>query len=175
VESILKMMPTPSYPGTTQVVCANIVFDEQGSLLLVRESKASTLGRWSLPAGRLERGESMRDGAAREAFEETGLTVEVGPLLRIYHCPSTLEGGSAIIFVFRSTVVGGEIRTSLEHLEVAFVPRSRVDELLRDALVRGQHVEDALAAADAGTELPRDLITQVGASPMPRVVHVGGP
>lgn len=86
-----------------QIVCANLVLDQQG-LLLVRESKPSAYGRWSLPAGRLEVGESLQDGAAREAHEETGLTVDVGPLIGIYHCPSTLEGGAAINFVFRSTV-----------------------------------------------------------------------
>lgn len=169
----MTVMPESSYPDTTQVVCATVVFDEQQALLLVRESKASALGRWSLPAGRLHRGESIREGAARETLEETGLTVEVGPLLGIYHCPSTLEGGSAIVFVFRSTVVGGEIRTSPEHPEVTFVPRSRVNELLGDSLVRGQHVGAAIAAADAGTELPTDLITQVAASPRPRGPSLG--
>lgn len=163
------------YPDTTQVVCANVVLDEQGRLLLVRESKASALGRWSLPAGRLHVGESIRQGAAREAFEETGLTVDVGPLLGIYHCPSTLEGGSAIIFVFRSAVTGGEIRASREHPEVAFVSRTRVDELLGESLVRGQHVRAAIDAVDAGNELPMHLITQVAASPRPRGKQAGEP
>jgi ADP-ribose pyrophosphatase YjhB (NUDIX family) len=162
-------MPESPCPDTTQVVCANVVRDEQGRLLLVRESKASALGRWSLPAGRLQVGESIREGAAREAFEETGLTVDVGPLLGIYHCPSTLEGGSAIIFVFRSAVTGGEIRASREHPEAVFVSRTRVDELLGESLVRGQHVRAAIDVADAGTELPTHLISQVAASPRPRV------
>jgi 8-oxo-dGTP diphosphatase len=166
--SILVVMAESPYPDTTQVVCANVVFDENEALLLVRESKASAFGRWSLPAGRLNRGESIRDGAAREALEETGLTLDVGPLLGIYHCPSTLEGGSAITFVFRSTVVGGEIRTSPQHPEVAFVPRSRVDDFIAASLVRGQHVGLALAAADAGTELPAGLIIEVAASPAPK-------
>ncbi|MEZ5372867.1 MAG: NUDIX hydrolase [Microthrixaceae bacterium] len=154
------------HPGTTQVVCSNIVLNEQG-LLLVREAKPSALGRWSLPAGRLETGESLREGAAREALEETGLTVDVGPLLGIYHCPSTLEGGSAINFVFRSTVLGGEIRTTAKHPEVAFVSRAAVDLLVAQHQIRGQHVRHALAAADAGQDLPAGLVVGVEASPLP--------
>lgn len=152
---------------TAQVVCANVVFDEQGALLLVRESKAEALGRWSLPAGRVHVGESLRQAAAREAFEESGLTVEPGPMLGIYHCPRTLEGGSAVVFVFRSTVTGGSIRTSDEHPKVEFVPRARVEELLARSLIRGQHVRAAVAAADEGFEAPESVVTEVSASPPP--------
>lgn len=154
------------YPNTAQVVCANVVLRDD-HLLLVRESKRSALGRWSLPAGRLEVGESLRDGAAREALEETGLTVEVGALLGIYHCPTSLEGGAAVHFVFRSDVSGGAVRTSAEQPEVAFVSRREVDDLLDKNLIRGQHVRLALEAADAGAALPADLVQEVGPSPSP--------
>lgn len=167
-------MPGSPSADTTQVVCANVVLDDHGGVLLVREAKASALGRWSLPAGRLQAGESMPEGAAREALEETGLIVEVGPLLGIYHCPSTLEGGAAVTFVFRSVVTGGEIRASADHPEVDFLPRPRVEELLEAALIRGQHVRHAIDAADAGTELPTDLITQVPASPRPTTEQADG-
>ena len=152
---------------TAQVVVANVVFDEEGGLLLVREAKASALGRWSLPAGRLEVGESLREGAAREALEETGLIVEAGPLLGIYHAPRTLEGGAAVVFVFRSRSVGGTLATSADHPEVAFVPRPKVDELRSASLLRGRHVRLALEAADAGVELPADVVVEVEASPRP--------
>lgn len=160
--------PAPVAPA---VVCANVVLNEAGALLLVRESKASALGRWSLPAGRLEAGESLRHAAGREALEETGLTVAVGPLLGIYHCPATLEGGAAVVFAFRSEVTGGELTPSPEHPDVEFVSRARVDELMRSHLIRGQHVGLALAAADSGAELPADLVVQVSASPTPTAGH----
>jgi 8-oxo-dGTP diphosphatase len=160
-------MRDPMAIAPAVVVCANVVLDEEGALLLVRESKASARGRWSLPAGRLEAGESLREAAAREAFEETGLVVTVGPLLGIYHCPATLEGGAAVLFAFRSEVAGGELTRSPEHPEVEFLSRARVDELMQSHLIRGQHVGLALAAADSGTELPAELVVQVSASPMP--------
>ena len=148
-------------PPNTKVVCANVILDGT-DVLMVRESKPPALGRWSLPAGRLEQDESLRAAAAREALEETGLTVEVGGLLGIYHCPATLEGGSAISFVFQSTVTGGAIATSEEHPEVAFISRPDFEDFLAAGLVRGRHVELALAAADAGVTLAEDVVIEVG-------------
>jgi 8-oxo-dGTP diphosphatase len=47
------------------------------SLLLIRRGRPPGQGRWSLPGGRVEAGESDRDAVVREMAEETGLTVEV--------------------------------------------------------------------------------------------------
>ena len=47
-----------------------IVFDDEHRLLLIQRSDN---GRWALPAGAMELGESMRDCAIREVWEETGL------------------------------------------------------------------------------------------------------
>jgi 8-oxo-dGTP diphosphatase len=52
--------------------------------LLVRRATEPLKGEWSVPGGVLELGEKLRDGAAREAFEETGLQVEVGEVLDVF-------------------------------------------------------------------------------------------
>lgn len=148
------------------VVCSNLVLDENG-LLLVRESKPSALGRWSLPGGKLEPGETLKQGAEREAHEESGLTVEAGHLLGIYHCLETLEGGAALNFVFRSTIIGGTIQTSVEHPAVDFVPLTELDALAANNLIRGRHVRLAVEAAISGTELPADIVSIVAASSPP--------
>jgi len=153
---------------TTEVVAANLIVRDDGSVLLVRESKPSALGRWSLPAGRVERGETLRAAARREAREETGYVVEVGALIGIHHAPQTLEGGSAVVFVFRSTVVGGDVAQAEHDDEVEYVSRARLDQLIRARMIRGQHVAVALDAHDRDVVLPADLVIEVPASLPPR-------
>lgn len=153
----------PVSPKLPVVVCSNLVLGENG-LLLVRETKPSALGRWSLPGGKLEPGETLKQGAEREAHEESGLTVEARQLLGIYHCLETLEGGAALNFVFQSRIIGGTIQTSVEHPAVDFVPLAELDALVAENLIRGSHVRLAVEAAINGTELSADIVSIVPAS-----------
>lgn len=48
-----------------------------GRCLLIRRGTAPGIGRWCYPGGRLEAGEGIASGAAREVLEETGVSVVV--------------------------------------------------------------------------------------------------
>lgn len=61
---------------------AIIIRDDR--VVLVKRAHPPIQGQWSIPGGVLEVGELVRDAAAREAREETGLTVEPGELLGVY-------------------------------------------------------------------------------------------
>ena len=53
-------------------------------VLLVKRGSPPSQGLWSLPGGAVETGESLREAVAREVAEETGVAVEVGPLLGVF-------------------------------------------------------------------------------------------
>lgn len=53
----------------------NILLNEAGEILLLRRAKEPSIGKWDTPGGFIEVGETPEQGAAREIFEETGLTV----------------------------------------------------------------------------------------------------
>ena len=53
-------------------------------MALIRRGRPPLEGEWSIPGGALELGETLREGAVREALEETGLTVEPEDLLGVF-------------------------------------------------------------------------------------------
>jgi 8-oxo-dGTP diphosphatase len=59
---------------------AFVVLQSEDRVLIVQPRS----GRWQLPGGRLERGESPRRAALREVREETGLRARLGRLLGVY-------------------------------------------------------------------------------------------
>ena len=50
---------------------------DHGRLLCIRRGHGPGAGLWSLPGGRVERGESLYEAVVREVMEETGLEVVV--------------------------------------------------------------------------------------------------
>jgi ADP-ribose pyrophosphatase YjhB (NUDIX family) len=54
---------------------------DDGRLLLIRRGQAPAIGRWSVPGGRVETGETVGEAVVRELAEETGLEGLCGPLL----------------------------------------------------------------------------------------------
>lgn len=63
-----------------EVAAVGALAVRDGRLLLVKRGRPPAVGRWSVPGGRVEPGESEPDAVAREVAEETGLTVRVGRL-----------------------------------------------------------------------------------------------
>jgi ADP-ribose pyrophosphatase YjhB (NUDIX family) len=60
------------------IVGVGAIVVEHGALLLVRRGHPPAAGHWTIPGGRVERGEELRAAVAREVREETALDVEVG-------------------------------------------------------------------------------------------------
>jgi 8-oxo-dGTP diphosphatase len=70
------------YPSVPRVGVGAVVLDA-GRVLLVRRGKPPLMGKWSLPGGLVELGETTREAVQREIAEECGLTVRVGEVAGI--------------------------------------------------------------------------------------------
>ena len=136
--------------------CA-IVRDAEGRLLYQRRSD---FGWWGLPGGSLEVGEKLSECAAREAFEETGLTVAPTRLVGVYSGPQydvVYPNGDEVqqwTAAFECRVTGGQLRADGdETLEAAFFEPAAMPPT---AHWYADMARDVLAARPAATfEAPR--------------------
>ncbi|HET7724858.1 MAG TPA: NUDIX domain-containing protein [Propionibacteriaceae bacterium] len=109
---------------TDHILGASAVIVDGDAILLVQRGHEPMLGRWSVPGGRVEPGETLEEAAAREAYEETGLEVRIGQELWDLVIPA---GDRAFeVHDFAATVVGGSLRAGDDAADVRWV---RFDEL----------------------------------------------
>ncbi len=71
------------YP-TSPIVGVGAVIVQDGQVVLIKRRYEPLAGQWSLPGGRLELGETLEAGVAREMLEETGLEIEAGPVIEVF-------------------------------------------------------------------------------------------
>lgn len=97
-------LPTEGYV-TPKVDVRAAVFDDAGRLLLVREVAD---GRWSMPGGWADVGDSPATSAQREVLEESGYAARLTRLVGIFDAHDATTPFSAYKIVFSGEVVGGE-------------------------------------------------------------------
>ncbi|MED2972882.1 NUDIX hydrolase [Fictibacillus sp. B-59209] len=114
------------------VVACAFVLDRDNRLLL---QKRSDNGQWGLPGGFMELGESVQDTARREAYEETGLSLEDMELFGIYsgsHYDKTFPNGdqvSPVLIAFICKHYRGDlIEQNEESLQNIFYPLGDLPE-----------------------------------------------
>jgi ADP-ribose pyrophosphatase YjhB (NUDIX family) len=98
-------------------VVVGCVAEFEDRLLLCRRAIEPRRGFWTLPAGFLEIGETMAEGAARECREEALATVEITGLLLL---ADVVQAHQIHVF-FRARLVGGEFGAGPESLESRLV------------------------------------------------------
>ena len=75
---LTEMFPDPAATKRRIPCVGALVHDDTGRLLVVRRAREPAQGRWSVPGGRVEAGETDEHAVVREVLEETGLHVVVG-------------------------------------------------------------------------------------------------
>ena len=119
--------------GRLMVGCSAVIFDPAGAKILLTRRRDN--GRWCLPGGQMEAGESVTEACAREVWEETGLRVEVGRLVGVYSNPHRLleyaDGNrfQVVGLTFLAVPVGGTLGLSDETTEAGYFTPAEIAAL----------------------------------------------
>ena len=137
-----------AYPDRPIVGVGAVILDGDRALL-VRRNTEPLKGEWSVPGGVLELGEKLRDGAAREALEETGLGIEVGEVLDVFDSIFPDADGRTqyhyVLIDFLCHSLAGEAAPGSDVSEVQWITAADLDRLsLRDSIA--QVIRKAFAA-----------------------------
>jgi ADP-ribose pyrophosphatase YjhB (NUDIX family) len=125
-----RMRPVCTDCGMTtyldpKVAVAVLIGREDQVLLGRRGEHTRQPGRWSFPSGFVERGERVEDAAIRETLEETGLAVDLGPVLTVV----SSAGETVVLVVYPAVAFHGTPEANDDLTEVRWFPLDRLPEL----------------------------------------------
>ena len=112
------------YPDRPFVGVGAVIVSD-GKVLLVKRGREPLAGQWSLPGGAVEVGETLEECLVRELREETGLDVEVGPVIEVFdRITRDAEGRVEYHFVlvdYLCRPIGGELRPASDVDDAMYV------------------------------------------------------
>jgi len=134
---------------------ASITIVRGSDILLVQEGKPQNHGKWNLPGGHLEAGETILVGARRELVEETFVDAPPHALLGVY------DAGESIRFVFLTDAGDQQHGAGDEILDCQYVA---IDDVLTwggDRLLGPISMHAILRDIQAGTRYPLDMFVEL--------------
>jgi len=147
------------YPDRPIVGVGAVVVDAN-RVLLVRRGHEPLKGEWSIPGGAVELGETLEVACAREVHEETGLDVDVGPMIDVFDRIRIDGDGRTryhyVLVDFVCRPVGGTLACASDATEARWVSIIELAEYgVQPATV--SVIEKALERARSGPWTPREV------------------
>ena len=117
-------------------------------VVLVKRKYEPLQGQWTLPGGGIEVGETLEAGIARELAEETGLIVDVGPIVDVFDRIVPDDEGRTryhyVLIDYLCLPIGGRLCAGSDVAEVALadidgLDRYGVNEKARSVIRKAIH------------------------------------
>ena len=104
------------------------IIEKDNKILMVKEAKNKCYGKWNVPAGHLEDGETIFEGAIREIFEETGCKVRLKKMLPIMSVE--IENTKFMIITFTTELLEEKISFNKEEiLDVNWISKEELKNM----------------------------------------------
>ena len=122
------------------IVSAHALIFREGRVLLVKRAHPPSQGRWSVPGGAIEVGETICAATRREVREECAIEVEIGPVIHVVD--NIVPDGSGrirfhyVVIYSLARYVNGEAHHRSDAAEVRWAAREELDVLDMHPLVR---------------------------------------
>jgi len=147
------------YPERPIVGVGAIVVDGDRALL-VRRAHEPLKGEWSIPGGAVEIGETLEAAIAREVREETGLDVDVGPMIDVFDRIRLDGDGRAryhyVLIDFVCRPIGGTLACASDAIDVAWASPSELADYGVNRVTVGV-IAKAVERARSGPWAPREI------------------
>ena len=141
------MTDSRKYPDRPYVGVGAVILQD-GKVLIVKRKYDPLAGQWSLPGGGVELGETLEDSVVREMLEETGLDIEVGPVIEVFDRITRDSNGEVkyhfVLVDYLCWPVGGELQASSDVEDARFVEPADLPQY-NLTLKANQVIERALA------------------------------
>lgn len=145
---MLKMMTQEEFEASiawSKVVAACVIKNTEGKYLLVQEAQPKVYGLWNLPAGHVDKDESIESAAIREAREESGLEVELIEKIGIWH--DKVE--EPIRHAFTAKILRGKVRPQPgEVLDAKWFSYDEIVKMRAEGKLRVEWIFDAISKVE---------------------------
>jgi len=115
------------------IVAVGVVVKRGHEVLLVRRLNEPSRGRWSLPGGAVELGETVQEAARREVWEECGLQVKPGEVLAVVDNIVRDEAGRVrfhyVLIDLLAEYISGEVAAASDIGDARWVREEELQEL----------------------------------------------
>lgn len=115
-------------PPRPQLAASAAIFRD-GLLLVVRRAREPGRGRWSLPGGRVEWGETLEQAVAREVSEETGIAIRILQLAGTREVMPAGERGHFVVLSYAALWQSGEAVLNDEHDDHCWIVPDKLGSL----------------------------------------------
>lgn len=133
------------------------IIEKDNKILMVKEAKQKCYGKWNIPAGHLEDGETIFEGAIREVFEETGCKVKLKNVLPIIN--KELDNNTFLLITFTAELLEEHISFNNEEiLEVKWISKAELKNMTSENLRDEKLIKNTLRMFEENEVYPLDII-----------------